>query len=193
MAPPTHANLMRDLLQAVQELTRQNQAPSPQNAPPQEDTPPFVPGAISIVEQFRRYKPPTFDGNSDPLAVEEWIRGLERIFRHISCTNAQKVLCAEFMLVGAAGHWWESVSRTRTEEQQRNLTWEQFKDEVMAKYFPQALRDFKESEFLQLRQGNLSLNDYERQFEQLSRYAPYLVDTEVKKIRRFENGLRPKI
>ncbi|XP_022899244.1 uncharacterized protein LOC111412541 [Olea europaea var. sylvestris] len=28
---------------------------------------------------------------------------------------------------------------------------------------------------------------------QLSRYAPHLVDTEVKKIRRFENGLRPEI
>ncbi|XP_022862563.1 uncharacterized protein LOC111382757 [Olea europaea var. sylvestris] len=97
------------------------------------------------------------------------------------------------MLVGAAGHWWESISRTRTEEQQRNLTWEQFKDKVMAKYFPQALRVFKESEFRQLRQGNLSLTDYERQFEQFSRYAPYLVDTEVKKIRRFENGLRPEI
>ncbi|XP_022856963.1 uncharacterized protein LOC111378030 [Olea europaea var. sylvestris] len=118
---------------------------------------------------------------------------MERIFRHIACTDAQKVLCAEFMLIGAAGHWWESVSRTRTEEQQRNLTWEQFKDEALAKYFPQALRDFKESEFLQLRQGNMSLTDYERQFEQLSRYAPYLVDTEVKKIRRFENGLRPEI
>ncbi|XP_022866951.1 uncharacterized protein LOC111386718, partial [Olea europaea var. sylvestris] len=97
------------------------------------------------------------------------------------------------MLIGAVGHWWESVSRTRTEEQQRNLTWEQFKDEVMAKYFPQALRDFKESEFLQLRQGSMSLTDYERQFEQLSRYAPHLVDTEVKQIRRFENGLRPEI
>ncbi|XP_022897718.1 uncharacterized protein LOC111411415 [Olea europaea var. sylvestris] len=187
MVPPTHTNLVRELLQAVQDLSRQSQALPPQSAPS------FVPGAISMVEQFRRHKPPTFDGGSDPLPIEEWIRGLERILRHIACTDAQKVLCAEFMFVGAASHWWESVLRTRTEEQQRDLTWEQFKDEVMAKYFPQALRDFKESEFLQLRQGKLSLIDYERQFEQLSRYAPHLVDTEVKKIRRFENGLRPEI
>ncbi|XP_022872137.1 uncharacterized protein LOC111391205 [Olea europaea var. sylvestris] len=183
MAPPTHTNLVRELLQAVQDLSRQSQALPPQSAPS------FVPGAISMVEQFRRHKPLTFNGGSDLLAVEEWIRGLERIFRHIACTDAQKVLCIEFMFVGAASHWWESVSCTRTEEQQRDLTWEQFKDEVMAKYFPQALRDFKESEFLQLRQGKLSLTDYERQLEQLSRYAPDLVDTEVKKIRRFKNGL----
>ncbi|XP_022854046.1 uncharacterized protein LOC111375453 [Olea europaea var. sylvestris] len=193
MAPPTHTNLMRDLLRAVQELSRQNQAPPPQNAPPQQNALHLAPGVVSVVEQFRRYKPSTFDSNSKPLVVKEWIRGLERIFRHIACTDAQKVLCAEFMLIGAASHWWESVSRTRIEEQQCNLTWEQFKDEVMAKYFPQALRDFKESEFLQLRQENMSLTDYERQFEKLSRYAPHLVDTEVKKIRRFENGLRPEI
>ncbi|XP_022873085.1 uncharacterized protein K02A2.6-like [Olea europaea var. sylvestris] len=97
------------------------------------------------------------------------------------------------MFVGAASHWWESVSHTRTKEQQRNLTWERFKDEMMAKYFPQALRDFKESEFLQLGQGDMSLTYYERQFEQLSRHALHLVDTEVKKIRRFENGLHPEI
>ncbi|XP_022861400.1 uncharacterized protein LOC111381801 [Olea europaea var. sylvestris] len=171
--PPTHTNLVRELLRAS--------APS------------FVSRAISVVEQFRRYKPLTFNGGSDPLTVEEWIRGLERIFQHIACTDAQKIPCAEFMFVEAVSHWWESVSCTGTEEQQRDLTWEQFKDEVMAKYFPQALRDFKESEFLQLRKGKFSLIDYERQIEQLSRYAPYLVDTEVKKIRRFENGLQPEI
>ncbi|XP_022866777.1 uncharacterized protein LOC111386549 [Olea europaea var. sylvestris] len=172
MAPPIHTNLMRDLLRAVQELSRQNQAPPSKNAPPQQNTPHFAVGAVSVVEQFRRYKPSTFDGNSEPLVVEEWIRGLERIFRHIACTDAQKILCAEFMLIGAAGHWWESVSRTRTKEQQCSLTWEQFKDE--------------------LRQGNMSLTDYERQFEQLSRYAPHLVDTEVKKIRgsRMDYALR---
>ncbi|XP_022851446.1 uncharacterized protein LOC111373178 [Olea europaea var. sylvestris] len=146
-----------------------------------------------LLRALRRYEPPTFVGKADPLAAEEWIRGMERIFKHLSCTDAQKVLCAEFMLVDAAGHWWESTSRTRTEAQQRRLTWTQFKEEMMGKYFPQALRDRKETEFLQLRQGKTKLEDYERKFEQLSRYAPHLVDTEAKKARRFELGLRPEI
>lgn len=30
---------------------------------------------------------------------------------------------------------------------------------------------------------------YERKFDQLSRYAPHLVDIEVKKVKRFEHGL----
>ncbi|XP_022880812.1 uncharacterized protein LOC111398090 [Olea europaea var. sylvestris] len=97
------------------------------------------------------------------------------------------------MLVDTAGHWWESVSRTRTEAQQCALMWIQFKDKEMGKYFPQALRDQKEREFLQLKQGKMKLEDYERKFEQLSRYAPHLVDTEAKKASWFELGLRPKI
>ncbi|XP_022867946.1 uncharacterized protein LOC111387607, partial [Olea europaea var. sylvestris] len=179
------ATIIRDLLRVVQDLGRQQAQGGPRGT--------NANNTSSIVEQFRRYKPPTFDGKADPLAAEEWIRGMERIFKHLSCTDAQKVLCAEFMLVDTAGHWWESASRTRTEAQQRALTWTQFKEEMMGKYFPQALRDRKETEFLQLRQGKTKLEEYERKFEQLSRYAPYLVDTEAKKPRRFELGLHPWI
>ncbi|XP_022881080.1 uncharacterized protein LOC111398401 [Olea europaea var. sylvestris] len=118
---------------------------------------------------------------------------MERISKHLSCTDAQKVLCAEFMSVGIAGHWRESASRTIIEAEQRALTWTQYKDELMGKYFPQALRDQNETKFLQLKQGKMILEDYQRKFEQLSRYAPYLVATEAKKARRFELGLRPKI
>lgn len=35
----------------------------------------------------------------------------------------------------------------------------------------------------------MTLTEYERKFDQLSRYATHLVDTEAKKIRRFEQGL----
>lgn len=60
----------------------------------------------------------------------------------------------------------------------------------MDKYFPQSLRDHKESEFLQLKQRTMSLTEYERKFDQLSRYASHLVDTEDKKRRiRKSRGL----
>lgn len=35
--------------------------------------------------------------------------------------------------------------------------------------------------------------DYERKFYQLSRYVPYLVNTEAKKTRQFQRGLRREI
>ncbi|XP_022863082.1 uncharacterized protein LOC111383233 [Olea europaea var. sylvestris] len=155
--------MFKDLLKAVQDLGRQETQASPQNVQTNSNT------TSSVVEQFHRYKPPTFNGMTGPLAAEEWIK------------------------VDAAGHWWESASRTRTEAQQSNLTWARFKEEVMEKYFPQALRDRKETDFLQLKQGKMALIDYERKFEQLSRYVTHLVDTYQKKARRFELGLRPEI
>ncbi|XP_022852531.1 uncharacterized protein LOC111374134 [Olea europaea var. sylvestris] len=119
---------------------------------------------------------------------------MEQIFKHLSSTYAQKVLCSELMLADVAGHWKVSTSRTRVEAQQRALTWTQFKDKVMEKYFPKALRDQKEIEFLQHKtREKMKLEDYERKFEQLSRYAPHLVDTQAKKARRFELGLHLEI
>ena len=63
----------------------------------------------------------------------------------------------------------------------------------LEKYFPRVKREKKEMEFISLKQGNLSLVEYERKFDELSRYAPHLVDIEERKARRFERGLRPEL
>ncbi|KAL2505969.1 Uncharacterized protein Adt_21590 [Abeliophyllum distichum] len=39
----------------------------------------------------------------------------------------------------------------------------------------------------------MSLIEYEHKFEELSRFAPHLVDTKSKRARRFEHGLQPHI
>ncbi|XP_022867527.1 uncharacterized protein LOC111387219 [Olea europaea var. sylvestris] len=171
--------IIRELRREIDEL---KQALATQAAPPAPPIPPASP--IST---------PTFDGGKDPLAAEEWLRAIEKIFRHISCPENQKVLCAEFMLVGRASHWWESSSRTRTEEEQCNSTWYQFKMELAEKFFPQALRDYKEVEFLRLVLGDMEFSEYESKFEELSRYAPHLVSTKLMKVKHYERGLRPEI
>ncbi|XP_022859941.1 uncharacterized protein LOC111380569 [Olea europaea var. sylvestris] len=179
--------LFRDLLRAVQDLGRQQAQAAPSNATGGANT------MSSIVEQFRRFKPPSFDGKGEPFAAEEWLRRLEGIFEHMNCSDAQKVSCAKFMLTNDAGHWWDSETRTKTAEQLCNLTWGQFKESLMGKYFSQPLRDQKEVEFLQLTQGNLPPGEYETKLEQLSRYAPHMVNTELTKTKRFEMGLKPEI
>lgn len=100
MAPTTQADVIRELLQAIQEM---RQVPQPVNP------------TVLVIEQFRRYHPPAFDGGDGPLAVEELVQAIEKIFRHISCPEDKKVGCAEFMLVGRTGFLWESASRTKSE------------------------------------------------------------------------------
>ncbi|KAL3618788.1 hypothetical protein CASFOL_035222 [Castilleja foliolosa] len=143
-----------------------------------------------VVGNFRSYQPPTFNGKDGPSAVEEWFRSLERIFRVIECTDAKRVTCAAFQLIEDADHWWESYWRTRTEAERNSLTWAEFKEIVMGKFYPQSYRDKKETQFLNFKQRDLTITEYEREFNQLSRFAPHLVDTDLKKAMRFKRGLR---
>uniref|UniRef100_A0A2N9HUA0 CCHC-type domain-containing protein n=1 Tax=Fagus sylvatica TaxID=28930 RepID=A0A2N9HUA0_FAGSY len=57
----------------------------------------------------------------------------------------------------------------------------------------ECLRLQKEAEFIRIEQGNQSVYEYERKFAELSRFAPHMVDIEVRKARHFERGLREEI
>ncbi|XP_022870382.1 uncharacterized protein LOC111389675 [Olea europaea var. sylvestris] len=65
--------------------------------------------------------------------------------------------------------------------------------ELAEKFFPQALRDYKNAEFLRLVQGDMKIFEYESKFEKLSRYAPHLVSIELMKAKCYERGLCPEI
>ena len=73
------------------------------------------------------------------------------------------------------------------------MTWAQFKGAFFEKYFPQCVRDRKVTEFEQLKQGTMSVVEYESKFTELARYAPHMVDTDYKKARKFEGGLNVEI
>lgn len=56
-------------------------------------------------------------------------------------------------------------------------------------HFPQELRKAKIKKIVNLKQGDLSVNEYVPKFTQLSRYAPDLVSTRRAKIRKFISGM----
>ncbi|XP_052177504.1 uncharacterized protein LOC127791561 [Diospyros lotus] len=143
---------------------------------------------VALVEQFRKLQPPTFEGELDPLVAEDWISSIERIFNLINYPDARKVACATFMLQHGARHWWDSTSRSRP--QGHMWTWEEFKELFLKKYYPANIRNQKETEFIVLKQGSMTLVEYKRKFDELSQFALELVDTEKKQARRFEQGLR---
>ncbi|XP_038877200.1 uncharacterized protein LOC120069497 [Benincasa hispida] len=143
-----------------------------------------------IIREFRKFNPSTFDGSSvDPTIVENWIIEIETIFHHMNITEEQKVNCVTFMLRGDAKFWWESTQRTI----KGSVSWQQFNQAFYNKYFPLTVRYQKEVEFLNLRQENMSVAEYERKFDRLSHFVTRLVDTEDKKVERFIWGLREGI
>ena len=72
-----------------------------------------------------------------------------------------------------------------------------FRDEFYKKYFPGAARDAKEMELMQLKQGDLTIAEYARKFDDLCRFSKIyqgdLVDFEEWKCLKFEGGLREEL
>lgn len=48
------------------------------------------------------------------------------------------------------------------------VTWNVFKDRFLEKYFPADIRDKKEMEFLALKQGSMTVREYDAKFEELA-------------------------
>ena len=63
----------------------------------------------------------------------------------------------------------------------------------MGKYFPATARHAKAQEFLELKQGAMTVIKYVARFTELARFADDYVATDLAKVRRFENGLRLSI
>jgi len=81
------------------------------------------------------------------------------------------------------------------EDEGRQITWEVFKQKFLEKYFPEDLRRRKEVEFLNLRQGIMSVGEYAAKFDELSKFCPYFHDRVDERFccSKFESGLRPDI
>ncbi|CAA0822205.1 Unknown protein, partial [Striga hermonthica] len=134
-----------------------------------------------VAAQFRTYAPPVFTREEGPLAVGDWIRKMDRIFRMMGIFDQHMVSCVEFQIEGAAGDWWDDYWRLRTADERDQLTWDQLKGILEAKYYPRHFRERMEREFYELLQGDRSVEEYEREFARKSAFARHLVDTDDKK------------
>ncbi|XP_047979050.1 uncharacterized protein LOC125220967 [Salvia hispanica] len=170
--------------------------PSPSPPPPSPPPPPLmqIPRIERRIEEvFLRQNPPTFNGLGDPAEAETWVRAMERIFNFLQCTDRERMTCVTFQLAGSADFWWEARKKTMTPGQIASLTWEQFKAEMYDKYIPKSYRKKKEVEFYHLKQGRMSVTEYDRVFCEMSRYAPEQVDTDERMAEKFCAGLRHEI
>ncbi|KAL0544458.1 hypothetical protein IC582_019573 [Cucumis melo] len=118
-----------------------------------------------------------------------WLSSLETIFRYMKCPEDQKVQCAIFMLTDRGTAWWETTERMLGGDVSQ-ITWQQFKESFYAKFFSASLRDAKRKEFLNLEQGDMTVEQYDAEFDMLSRFAPEMIATEAARADKFVRGLR---
>ena len=113
----------------------------------------------------------------------------------LECTDTQKVGYATFALQSSAERWWSSTEQLLRTELGRDtpITWEKFKEVFNGTYFPDVVRDYKVREFFDLVQGAMTVEEYAAKFVELSRFTPYLIPDESKKVRKFREGLNGRI
>ena len=73
------------------------------------------------------------------------------------------------------------------------VTWDYFVTEFNTKYVTDDYKESKWKQFLTLRQGKLTMAEYEKEFRRLSKYASESVLTEKFRCRQFEEGLHESI
>ena len=141
-------------------------------------------------KDFKLVGPPEFKGTLEPVDAQIWISEIEKFFLVTNVSNNQKTTFATFFLKGEANYWWESTKgRVETEI----VPWDRFKVLFFENYFSQSLKDRMEIKFLDLKQGDLTVTQYTAKFNELSRFAPHQVTTELRKTRRYQEGLKPQI
>ncbi|KAG6473428.1 hypothetical protein ZIOFF_067344 [Zingiber officinale] len=157
-----------------------------QGSTPRRSTPSTQP----VYKQFRELGPTEFKDTTDPIAAKGWIRSLETIFDFMQLTDADKVRCAIFMLWDDARVWWEGARLT---VDLTILTWADFKEVFYGKYFAVDNRTRLAREFLELRQGDMTVVEYVRRFERGRYFVPMITSQPVEELKHFTEGLRPAI
>ena len=148
-------------------------------------------GGPSNLQRFRVHHPPTFTGGGDPMVADHWFMQIENVLEAMEITSdTTRIKLVAFQLEGEARVWWRWV---RTSRDLQVMTWAEFQELFMGKYFPETTRHARAQEFLELKQGTMTVMDYVARFTELARFADDSVATDLAKVRRFENGLKLSI
>ena len=90
-----------------------------------------------------------------------------------------------FNFEGAALVWWKLKKPLEPV-----WLWPRFLEVFNDEYFLEMVWDQKTMEFLNLKQGKMTVVEYNTKFMELYHYAPHIVSIESHKARKFEAGLR---
>ena len=147
---------------------------------------------LLAIERMARYRPVDFLGRKEdePSMAENWLERTERILEQMHCKTDESLECATALLQDEAYQWWVFVTRTAPPE---SITWKFFLDEFKKHYVGRIYLANMRREFHNLRQRQMSVTKYQREFTRLSKYALEILVSEEEKCLRFEEGLNDHI
>ncbi|XP_074356431.1 uncharacterized protein LOC141696144 [Apium graveolens] len=115
---------------------------------------------------------------------------MEKALELVELKDEKKTKYASYYLKDESSYWWKS---TKALQEGEAIYWQRFTELFLKKYLPSYMQDQLEMRFLDLKQENMTIAEYEVKFLELARFVPEYVNTEAKKAKRFQQGLKPWI
>ena len=110
------------------------------------------------------------------------------------------MVLATFLFRGEAHHWWNAFRRLEgtpilgvEPHVPIVVSWERFVQGFNDHYYPESFRYDQIAAFTNLKQGGMSMADYEAKFAELPRYALEMVLTDGLRCSHFRMGLIPEM
>ena len=135
---------------------------------------------------------PEFEGKLDPEDFLDWLHTVERIFEYKDIPDNKKVKLIALRLRKYASLWWTNLCAKRVRERKSKIrTWEKMKSKLKARFLPSTYVQDCYSQLHHLNQGNMSVEEYTREFEKLVIKCD-LHEPEEQTIVRYLGGLDPR-
>nr|XP_009785552.1 PREDICTED: uncharacterized protein LOC104233801 [Nicotiana sylvestris] len=146
----------------------------------------------SRVREFIALNPPEFTGTDQREDLQDFIDHLHMIIRVMHATEKEAVKLSAFRLRDIAIFWYEGWEKSRGRYAPPTI-WEKFSDVFLDLYLSREIRQTRLNQFLALKQGNMSVREYNLRFDSLERYAPSIVATMRDRVHRFIARLAPEL
>jgi len=122
----------------------------------------------------------------------EWLHTVERISEYKDVPEDKKVKQVALRLRKYASLWWTNLCNKRIRERKLKIqTWETMKSNIKARFLPSSYVQNSYSQLHNLTLGNMSVDEYTREFGKLLIKCD-IQELEEQKIVRYLGGLEPK-
>ena len=126
------------------------------------------------VRDFVKMNPPEFLGSQANVDLQNFLDEIKKIFEVMQVIGNDQVDLASYQLKDVAHIWYTQWKENRGANA-APVTWDCFSETFLDCFFPMEFTEEKAQEFMNLRHGNMRVQEYGLKFNQLSRYAPHIV------------------
>lgn len=131
---------------------------------------------------------PVYTGSKVEEDQQNFIDEMYQVLKAIHANEIEGVELASYQLKDVANVWYNQREKSRGENAEPT-TWKEFETIFLDYFFAQELREAKVDEFVNLKQGGMTVKEYSLKFAKLSMYALEMVQDMRARMRKFVSGL----